>query len=172
MRKRGERAVALCRRIAVVATRPPILAGSGATPYAGGMGQFTFDHIHLRAHDPDAMGRFFETMFGAEVVRGTYPPGTLYPGQLRVSMRVGGQRILIAPTHPHDAMTPAPAFPYFGVEHIGFTVQDLDAAIATLRAKGADIAIGPLTRDAGTYLAFIRGPEGVMVELVQQRATP
>ena len=36
-------------------------------------------------------------------------------------------------------------------------------------AKGADVAIGPLTRDAGTRLAFIRGPEGIMVELVQQR---
>ena len=46
---------------------------------------------------------------------------------------------------------------------------DLDAAIAELRAKGADVAIGPLTRDAGTYLAFIRGPEGIMVELVQTR---
>jgi lactoylglutathione lyase len=136
------------------------------------MEQYTFDHVHLRAHEPDAMGRFFETMFGAEVVRGVYPPGTLYPGQMRVSMRVGGQKILIAPTHPHDPMTPAPAFPYYGVEHFGFTVPDLDAAIAALRAKGADIAIGPLTRDAGTYLAFVRGPEGVMVELVQQRSTP
>ena len=47
-------------------------------------------------------------------------------------------------------MTPAPAFPYYGVEHIGFTVPDLDAAIAALRAKGAEVAIGPLTRDPGT----------------------
>ena len=30
------------------------------------------------------------------------------------------------------------------------------------------VATGPLTRDAGTYLAFIRGPEGIMVELIQQ----
>jgi catechol 2,3-dioxygenase-like lactoylglutathione lyase family enzyme len=36
-------------------------------------------------------------------------------------------------------------------------------------AKGADVAVGPLARDAGTGLAFIRGPAGVMVELVQQR---
>jgi hypothetical protein len=31
------------------------------------------------------------------------------------------------------------------------------------------VTVGPLTRDAGTYLAFIRGPEGIMVELVQKR---
>lgn len=133
------------------------------------MGTFQFDHLHLRSPDPDATARFFETMFDGQATRGIYPPGTLYPGQMRVTMIVGGQKILIAPTHPHDPMTPAPAFPYYGLEHIGFTVADLDATIAALRAKGADVAIGPLTRDAGTYLAFIRGPEGIMVELVQQR---
>jgi catechol 2,3-dioxygenase-like lactoylglutathione lyase family enzyme len=133
------------------------------------MGTFQFDHLHLRSPDPDTTARFFETMFDAVATRGIYPPGTLYPGQMRVTMTVGGQKILIAPTHPHDPMTPAPAFPYYGLEHIGFTVEDLDATIAALRAKGADVAVGPLTRDAGTYLAFIRGPEGIMVELVQQR---
>src|SRR3954451_17001649 len=132
------------------------------------MEHYTFDHIHLRSPAPDATARFFETMFGAEVTRDIYPPSTLYPGQMRVFMRIGGQKILIAPTHPHDSMTPAPSFPYYGLEHFGFTVPDLDKAVAELRAKGADVAIGPLTRDAGTYLAFIRGPEGIMVELVQK----
>lgn len=128
-----------------------------------------FDHLHLRSPDPDATALFFETMFGAEVTRSVYPPGTLYPGQMRVTMKVGGQKILIAPAHPHDPMAPAPPFPYYGLEHFGFTVEDLDATITQLRTKGADIAVGPLTRDAGTYLAFVRGPEGIMVELVQQR---
>jgi catechol 2,3-dioxygenase-like lactoylglutathione lyase family enzyme len=129
-----------------------------------------FDHIHLRSSDPEATARFFETMFGAEATRGVYPPGTLYPGQTRVMLRVGGQKVLIAPTHPHDPMTPAPAFPYYGLEHFGFTVGDLDATIAELRSKGAEIAVGPVTRDAGVYLAFVRGPDGIMVELVQKRS--
>jgi lactoylglutathione lyase len=42
-------------------------------------------------------------MFGAEVTRGVYPPGTLYPGQQRITMRLGGQTVLIAPPHPHEA---------------------------------------------------------------------
>ncbi|HET6234494.1 MAG TPA: VOC family protein [Acetobacteraceae bacterium] len=133
------------------------------------MRDYRFDHVHLRSPDPEATASFFETMFGAEVTRGVYPPGTLYPGQKRVSFVLGGQKILVAPTHPDDAMTPAPGFPYYGLEHIGLTVDDVDAAVADLRAKGAEIAIGPLTRDPGTRLAFIRGPEGVMVELVQRR---
>ncbi len=133
------------------------------------METFKFDHLHLRSRDPDATARFFETMFAAEVTRSVYPAGTLYPGQMRIMMKVGGQKILIAPTHPHDPMAPTPPFPYYGLEHFGFTVPDLDASIAELRAKGADVAVGPLTRDAGTYLAFIRSPDGIMVELVQQQ---
>ena len=127
-----------------------------------------FDHVHLRAHDPDAMGTFFETMFGAEAKRDIYPPGTLYPGQMRVSMTVGGQKILVAPAHPHDPMTAAPAFPYYGVEHFGFTVENVDETCAALQAKGAEIAVGPLTRSPGLRLAFVRGPEGIMIELVQR----
>ena len=43
-----------------------------------------------------------------------------------------------------------------------------DAAVMELRAKGAEIAVGPVMRNPGLYLAFVRGPEGVMVELVQR----
>jgi lactoylglutathione lyase len=132
------------------------------------MREYRYDHVHLRCHDPDATAVFFETMFGAIAKRDIYPPGTLYPGQLRVSLNLGGQKVLIAPTHPDDPMTEAPKFPYYGVEHIGLTVDDVDAACEELRAKGADIAIGPLTRSPGLRLAFVRGPEGIMVELVQR----
>ncbi len=132
------------------------------------MPAYRYDHVHLRSPDPEATARFFETMFDAEVTRGVYPPGTLYPGQLRITMQLGGQRVLIAPTHPHDPTRAAPAFPYYGLEHIGLAVDDVDAACAELRAKGADIAIGPLTRNPGSRLAFVRGPEGIMVELVQR----
>src|ERR1700751_5387255 len=55
-----------------------------------------------------------------------------------------------------------------GLEHIGLTVDDVDAAVAELRAKGAEIAIGPLTRNPGLRLAFVRGPEGIMMELVER----
>lgn len=130
---------------------------------------YRYDHVHLRSPDPEATARFFGTMFGAEVVRGTYAPGTFYPGQSRVYVKLGGQTVLIAPPHHAERTGAEPCFPYFGLEHIGLTVDDIDAAVADLRAKGADIAVGPMDYSAGTRLAFIRGPEGVMVEIVQRR---
>lgn len=133
------------------------------------MRTYRYDHVHLRSADPAATARFFETMFGAQVTLDTYPPGTLYPGQLRAVMQLGGQTVLVAPPHPHDPNAAAPQFPYYGLEHIGLAVDDVDAACAELRQKGAEIAIGPLTRQPGSRLAFVRGPEGIMVELVQRR---
>ena len=132
------------------------------------MREYRYDHVHLRSPNPDATAKFFETMFGATATRDVYPPGTLYPGQMRVILMLGGQRVQIAPTHPADPTAPPPPFPHYGLEHIGLTVDDVDAACEELRAKGAEIAIGPLTRSAGLRLAFVRGPEGIMVELVQR----
>src|SRR6185295_3972184 len=99
------------------------------------MRDYRFDHVHLRSANPSAIADFFETMFAAEVTRDVYPVGTLYPGQQRIRMRVGGQTVLIAPAHPHDATGAAPTFPYYGLEHMGLTVDNVDAACAELKAK-------------------------------------
>jgi catechol 2,3-dioxygenase-like lactoylglutathione lyase family enzyme len=77
-------------------------------------------------------------------------------------MRLGCQTVLIAPPHPHEPTATVPPFPHYGLEHVGLTVDDVDAAVEELRAKGAEIAIGPLNRNPGLRLAFIRGPEGIM----------
>jgi hypothetical protein len=39
------------------------------------------------------------------------------------------------------------------------TVDDVDAAVEELCAKGAEIAIGPLTRNPGLRLALVRGAD-------------
>jgi catechol 2,3-dioxygenase-like lactoylglutathione lyase family enzyme len=132
------------------------------------MSDFRFDHVHLRCVNPDATATFFETMFGAEAKRDTFPPDSLYPGKQRVSLLLGGQKILIAPTHPTDPLSATFGFLHQGLEHIGLTVDDLDAACAELQRKGADIAVGPVTRGTGLRQAFVRGPEGIMVELQQR----
>jgi lactoylglutathione lyase len=132
---------------------------------------YRYDHVHVRAADPEAMAEWFASMFGAEILRGTYGPGTFYPGKTRVYVKLGGQTVLIAPSHHDEPTQAAPHFPYYGIEHIGLTVDDINAAVAELRARGADIFVGPMDYGPGTRLAFIRGPEGVAVEIVQRGMT-
>ena len=55
-----------------------------------------------------------------------------------------------------------------GLRHIAFAVDDIDAAVARLRARGAKL-VGELVRYEDIYrLCYIRGPEGIIVELAER----
>ena len=128
--------------------------------------EFRYHHVHLRSPDPDATAEYYRKMFGAEITRSIYPAGSPYAGKPRIAMMLGGQRFLIAPTHP-KATAAAPEAPNFGIEHIGLTVADIDAAVAELAAKGADFERQPAKTPTGNRNAFVRGPEGVLVEIIE-----
>jgi catechol 2,3-dioxygenase-like lactoylglutathione lyase family enzyme len=52
-----------------------------------------------------------------------------------------------------------------GIRHVAFAVEDIDAVVAGLRARGAEL-VGELERYEDSYrLCYVRGPEGVIVEL-------
>jgi catechol 2,3-dioxygenase-like lactoylglutathione lyase family enzyme len=55
-----------------------------------------------------------------------------------------------------------------GIRHIAFAVEDIDAVVAGLRARGAEL-IGELERYEDTYrLCYVRGPEGIIIELAER----
>jgi catechol 2,3-dioxygenase-like lactoylglutathione lyase family enzyme len=55
-----------------------------------------------------------------------------------------------------------------GIRHVAFAVEDIDAVVAGLRARGLDL-VGELERYADSYrLCYVRGPEGIIVELAER----
>lgn len=55
-----------------------------------------------------------------------------------------------------------------GIRHIAFEVEDIDAVVAGLRARGGEL-IGELERYKDVYrLCYVRGPEGIIVELAER----
>jgi catechol 2,3-dioxygenase-like lactoylglutathione lyase family enzyme len=55
-----------------------------------------------------------------------------------------------------------------GIRHISFAVEDIDAVVARLRARGAEL-VGELENYEDIYrLCYIRGPEGIIVELAER----
>jgi catechol 2,3-dioxygenase-like lactoylglutathione lyase family enzyme len=55
-----------------------------------------------------------------------------------------------------------------GLRHIAFAVEDIDAVVAGLRARGAEL-VGELERYEDSYrLCYVRGPEGIIVELAER----
>ncbi|HEY7244118.1 MAG TPA: VOC family protein [Xanthobacteraceae bacterium] len=126
------------------------------------MPQFTYDHIHLRSPDPEATAQFYERMFGAEVVR------SMQQGKPRIDLRLGGANIFIAPVASGDGVHPPPTTPYQGLDHFGLSVSGIDAVVAELKAKGAEFTREPTTVRPGVRVAFLRGPEGVSIELLDR----
>lgn len=55
-----------------------------------------------------------------------------------------------------------------GIRHLAFAVDDIDAVVARLRARGAEL-VGEVERYEDSYrLCYVRGPEGIIVELAEQ----
>jgi catechol 2,3-dioxygenase-like lactoylglutathione lyase family enzyme len=55
-----------------------------------------------------------------------------------------------------------------GIRHVSFAVDDLDAVVAGARARGAEL-VGAVERYEDSYrLCYVRGPEGIIVELAER----
>jgi catechol 2,3-dioxygenase-like lactoylglutathione lyase family enzyme len=55
-----------------------------------------------------------------------------------------------------------------GLRHLAFLVEDIDAVVAGLRARGTEL-VGELVRYEISYrLCYVRGPEGIIVELAEK----
>jgi lactoylglutathione lyase len=128
------------------------------------MAKFTWDHIHLRSINPEATAQWFERMLGAEVVR------TTQGGAPRIDLKLGGANVFIAQVTAGDGVNPPPTTPYQGLDHFGLSVSGIDAIAADLKAKGVEFTREPTTVRPGTRVCFIRGPEGVSIELLDRNA--
>ena len=55
-----------------------------------------------------------------------------------------------------------------GIRHIAFAVEDIEAVVARLRARGAEL-VGELESYEDSYrLCYVRGPEGIIIELAEK----
>ena len=55
-----------------------------------------------------------------------------------------------------------------GIRHVTFAVDDIDAVVAGLRARGGEL-VGEVQRYEDRYrLCYVRGPEGIIVELAER----
>jgi catechol 2,3-dioxygenase-like lactoylglutathione lyase family enzyme len=127
------------------------------------MPDFAFDHLHLRSPDPEAAARFYVEMLGAEITgRAAVPAG------IRVLMTLGGVTLFIEQVPPGTAA--APPSPFIGNEHIGLHVDDLEAVVAAMKAKGAHFSMEPNSPRPGITIAFVEAPDGIRVELLERKA--
>ena len=125
---------------------------AGATP------QFNWDHVHIRTSDPEGTAKWFADTLGAEIVR----------TPVRLDVKLGSANIFLAPVTAGDGVNPPPSTPYQGLDHFGLSVKDIDDVAAHLKTKGVQFTKEPHTIRPGVRICFIRGPQGISIELLER----
>ena len=130
------------------------------------MPTYGYDHIHLRSPQPMETAQFYHRLFDAKIIETPEPSG---PN--RIDVDIEGLMVFIAGSLPPGEEQQGLRDPHYGLDHFGLRVEDLDHTVAELRSRGAEFAVEPRTLPSGVKIAFVRGPEGVRVELVERPAT-
>ena len=123
--------------------------------------KYTLNHLHLICKDLDGMVTFLTDVLGGELVErrkfGVSDGAVVMHGGLKINLRV--ERVT-------DGIETDSAKTRYGYDHLGFQVENLEAAVKEFEDKGYPIMIRPT--DAGNlFFAFIKGPENITVEIMQ-----
>jgi catechol 2,3-dioxygenase-like lactoylglutathione lyase family enzyme len=139
-----------------------------------------FGHIHLLSKDPIAAGEWYIKEFG--LVRQGAAPRSREPRFYRgfqigpnMSLMMDNVNFIIFPMEYAKTQWPQlwknrtdfESTSGHVTDHIGFSVDDLDATLERLKKDGVKITDGPHTSPGGKY-AFIEGPDRVKIELVEE----
>jgi lactoylglutathione lyase len=124
---------------------------------------YTYDHMHLRSRDPQATAQYYHKMFDARIVESVQSDG-----RPRIDLDLNGLTIFIARVPAEAEIPSAPAEPYLGLDHFGLRVDNLEAAAAELKRRGATFTVEPRTIRPGVKIAFIQAPDNVRIELLER----
>jgi len=127
------------------------------------MPNYWYDHIHLVSPSPLETAQFYEKMFDARVVTNRQLPD----GRTSIGLDLNGSRILLMERHSQVEAAPGSAETGYGLEHFGIRTDNIEAAVTELKAKGVKFRDEITTIASGTKIAYLWGPENVLVELLE-----
>ena len=128
------------------------------------MPSYWYDHIHLISPDALKTAEFYERMFNAKRVSVTERGA----GLVSVELDLNGSRVLIKSGNVKTETAPGSSEPAHGLEHFGIRTDDLETAVAELKAKGAQFTVEIREIRPGVKISFLLGPENVLIELLER----
>lgn len=123
--------------------------------------RYRTDHIHYRTLNAAASAHFWIDIFGA-----TETARVVANGNLRVVLDLAGLPVFVEEVPAGTGAPPKP--PFLGLEHLALVVDDLDAAVADLTAKGATLSRPISSPRPGVRICFVAAPDGAEVELLER----
>ncbi|SET51419.1 Catechol 2,3-dioxygenase [Salinibacillus kushneri] len=137
------------------------------------------DHVGVIVNDLSAVKEFFQE-FGLEVlgegeVKGEWVERIIGLNNVRETVVMLGvpnsqATLELVKFHtPSDEKGIQQSFANtLGIRHIAFAVEDIEAVVAKLEKKGAEL-FGKIQNYENAYkLCYVRGPEGIILELAEE----
>ena len=136
------------------------------------------DNVLIVVDDLEAVKAFFIelglTLEGEQTVEGPAVGKLIGLKDVRATLAMlrtpDGQGIELDKFHTPDAIRFGPVnapVNTLGIRRVMFAVDDIDAVVAHMRGRGAEV-IGEMRYGDAYKLAYIRGPEGIIVALAEQ----
>ena len=122
---------------------------------------YRLDHIHLISPDPLKTAEFYEEMFNAKrvIVR------ELEDGFVSVELNLNGTKVMVM---SQQGTGPSDKVDDYGLDHFGIITNDLEAAVAELKAKGVKFKEEIREIRPGVKISFLWAPENVLIELLER----
>ena len=124
------------------------------------------DYVILIVDDLDRSLRFYTQALGLRLGHRSGDYAQLDTGATRLSLYARGAMAKTLGMNLEPPPLNAPGF------EIGFKVADVDAAFGELLARGGVPVVAPTDRFWGQRTAYIRDPDGHLIELAQDKSSP
>ena len=126
-----------------------------------------FDHVALNANDPAAAAAWYARHFGGVLVNAAANEAKADTVAARFQAGAGAAEL-----HWKHAESPGPSLGT-GLDHSGWSVEDLDAVHAAMLADGAEEFWEPRHfGPAKLYISFVTDPWGAKIELLEDANHP
>lgn len=125
------------------------------------MAKYWFDHVHLVTKNPETTAGFYEKMFGAKRDGFLQLPG----GRTLVSVAFDGASIKTSQPRP-EPLIPNTLPEGCGLEHFGLATDNIEEALAELKASGVRCVLEITEISPTTKIAYVVSPENILIELM------
>ena len=127
---------------------------------------FRVNHIHLRSPDPRNAAQWYVDNLQARIVS----EGKGLGDSPAIRMELGGTMVTISGSPTGLPLPDGSAEYHWGLEHFGLDTDDIGASLSKLEASGVEVLLPVTQMASGALIAYVKGPDNVMIELVQTPA--
>jgi catechol 2,3-dioxygenase-like lactoylglutathione lyase family enzyme len=122
----------------------------------------TYHHVHLISEDPRKTAEWYAEFLGGEIVRDDE-----LRGARNVRVHLGECLLNIRGLRATDNIGGSAGEQRLGIDHFCFQVDDIEGLLEAFAAKGGEIPEPLFELPSGNRAAFVAGPDGVVMELIQ-----